>query len=53
MERYTELLQYTAVDREFFEPYGHREVDVADFVQPVRRIVPADWQVRRSGIWMH
>jgi hypothetical protein len=41
------------VDREFFEPYGHREVDVADFVQPVRRIVPADWQVRRSGIWMH
>ncbi|HEY4292597.1 class III lanthionine synthetase LanKC [Luteibacter sp.] len=53
MERYTELLQYTAVDREFFEPYGHREIDVADFVQPVRRIVPGEWQVRRSGIWMH
>lgn len=53
MERYTELLQYTAVDREFFEPYGRREIDVADFVQPVRRIVPAEWQVHRAGIWMH
>jgi hypothetical protein len=53
MERHTELLQYTAVDREFFEPYGRREIDIADFVEPIRRIVPVDWQVRRSGIWMH
>ncbi|NID16450.1 class III lanthionine synthetase LanKC [Luteibacter yeojuensis] len=53
MERHTELLQYTAVDKEFFEPYGRREIDTADFVQPVRRIVPEKWQLRRSGIWMH
>lgn len=53
MERYTELLQYTAVDREFFEPYGHREVDLADFAEPVQRILPATWTMQRAGIWMH
>lgn len=53
MERYTELLQYTAVDREFFEPYGKRDIDPGDFVRPVQRILPATWTMRRSGIWMH
>ncbi|SEO32444.1 Serine/threonine protein kinase [Luteibacter sp. UNC138MFCol5.1] len=52
MERRTELLQYTAVDREFFEPFARRDVDTADFIEPVRRIVPGTWTFHRSGIWM-
>lgn len=53
MERRTELLHYTAVDREFFEPYGRRPVDEADFVEPMRRAIPDTWTMRRAGIWMH
>jgi hypothetical protein len=53
MERRTELLHYTATDREFFEPYGRREIDAGDFVEPLRRTVPAHWSMRRSGIWVH
>jgi len=53
MKRHTDLLHYTAVDREFFEPYGHRSIDEADFVVPVRRILPKQWTMRRAGIWMH
>lgn len=53
VERRTELLYYTAVDREFFESYGARPLDERDFVEAVRDIVPAGWQMHRSGIWMH
>ena len=53
MERRTELLHYTAIDREFFEPYGRHVIDPADFVEPVRKIVPDEWRMRRTGIWMH
>ncbi|SEM51319.1 Serine/threonine protein kinase [Luteibacter sp. UNCMF331Sha3.1] len=53
MDRRSELLHYTAVDREFFEPYGRRAIDTTDFVEPLRRIVPDTWTMRRSGIWMH
>ncbi|MDR6642330.1 aminoglycoside phosphotransferase (APT) family kinase protein [Luteibacter sp. 1214] len=52
-ERRTELLYYTAVDREFFETHGSRVIDERDFVEPVRRIVPASWRMHRSGVWMH
>lgn len=53
MVRRTDLLNYTAVDREFFEPFDRRDIDARDFVEPLRRIVPERWQVRRSGLWMH
>lgn len=52
-ERRTELLFYTAADREFFEPYGSRPVDEQDFIDIVRGLVPASWRMRRHGIWMH
>lgn len=52
-ERRTELLYYTAVDRDFFEIHGSRPIDERDFVEPVRRTVPADWRMHRSGVWMH
>ncbi|WP_448095851.1 class III lanthionine synthetase LanKC [Luteibacter yeojuensis] len=53
MERRTELMHYTAIDRDFFEPYGRHVIDPADFVDPVRKVVPEHWEMRRSGIWMH
>jgi hypothetical protein len=53
MERRAQLLQYTAVDREFFEPYASRSVQEDDFIHPVRRVLPEDWTTHRSGIWMH
>ena len=37
MKRHTDLLHYTAVDREFFEPYGNRSIDEADTSAPVLR----------------
>ncbi|WP_036138522.1 class III lanthionine synthetase LanKC [Luteibacter sp. 9135] len=52
-ERRTELLYYTAVDRDFFEIHGSRPIDERDFVEPVRRAVPSDWRMHRSGVWMH
>ncbi|WP_213948996.1 class III lanthionine synthetase LanKC [Luteibacter sp. dw_328] len=53
MERRAQLLQYTAVDREFFEPYARRAVQEADFISPARRVLPAHWSIQRSGIWVH
>jgi len=53
VERRTELLYYTAVDRDFFEIHGNRAIDEGDFVEPVRRTLPADWRMHRSGVWMH
>jgi predicted Ser/Thr protein kinase len=53
MERRAQLLQYTAVDREFFEPYASRPVRDDDFVVLARRILPSSWAIRRTGIWMH
>lgn len=52
-ERRTELLFYTAVDRDYFEPYGARPIDERDFVDLVRGLIPAKWRMRRNGIWMH
>lgn len=52
MERPIDLLNYTAVDRDFFEPYGKRSIDEKDFVDTLRTTVPADWSTQRSGIWM-
>lgn len=53
MERRALLLQYTAVDREFFEPYARRVVREDDFIEPARRVVPAPWTMQRSAIWVH
>lgn len=53
MERRAQLLQYTAVDREFFEPYARRPVCEDDFIVHVRRALPECWTVRRDGIWVH
>jgi predicted Ser/Thr protein kinase len=53
MERRAQLLQYTSVDREFFEPYASRKIREDDFVVPAKRVLPPDWSVHRSGIWMH
>jgi len=53
MERRAQLLQYTAVDREFFEPYASRPVREDDFIAPARRVPPTDWVIRRAGIWVH
>jgi serine/threonine protein kinase len=52
-ERRTELLYYTAVDRDFFEIHGKRPIDERDFVDPVRRTIPPGWRMHRSGVWMH
>jgi len=52
MERAIELVNYTAVDREFFEPYGRRSVDEKDFIESLKRTIPANWTLHRSGIWM-
>jgi hypothetical protein len=51
-ERRTDLAYYTAIDREFFEPYARRTIDEHDFVEPVRTAMPASWDMRRSGVWM-
>ncbi|MET0935877.1 MAG: hypothetical protein ABWX83_07805, partial [Luteibacter sp.] len=53
MERHIQLLQYTAVDRHFFEPQGRRRAREDDFIVPLRRHLPDDWTLRRSGVWMH
>jgi predicted Ser/Thr protein kinase len=53
MERRAQLLQYTAVDREFFEPYARRVVQEDDFIVPARRVLPSCWSIERSGIWVH
>ncbi|APG03593.1 hypothetical protein BJI69_06510 [Luteibacter rhizovicinus DSM 16549] len=53
MERRAQLLQYTSVDREFFEPYASRIIREDDFVAPAKRVLPTHWTVHRSGIWMH
>jgi tRNA A-37 threonylcarbamoyl transferase component Bud32 len=53
MERRAQLWQYTAVDREFFEPYASRPVLEDDFIAPVRRALAAHWTIERSGIWVH
>lgn len=52
MERVIELMNYTAVDREFFEPYGRRSLDEKDFIESMKKTIPADWVLHRSGIWM-
>jgi len=53
MERRAQLWQYTAVDREFFEPYASRPVIEDDFIVPVRRVLAPQWTIERSGIWVH
>jgi tRNA A-37 threonylcarbamoyl transferase component Bud32 len=53
MERRAQLLQYTAVDRDFFEPFASRPVQEDDFIVHARRVLPADWTTERSGIWIH
>ena len=53
MERHIQLLQYTAVDRHFFEPYARRSIREGDFVEPLRRRLPIGWTLRRSDVWMH
>ncbi|QWT19412.1 class III lanthionine synthetase LanKC [Bacillus sp. NP157] len=53
MERYRELLPYTAVDREFFEPFARHVIDPSHFESVVRRQLPADWALHRSGVWLH
>ncbi|MGY3228757.1 hypothetical protein ACVWWJ_000241 [Luteibacter sp. HA06] len=53
MERRAQLLQYTAVDREFFEPYASRSVQEGDFIDPLGRVLPEAWITHRAGIWMH
>jgi predicted Ser/Thr protein kinase len=53
MERRAQLLQYTAVDREFFEPYASRPISEDDFIAPARRVLPAHWMIHRAGIWVH
>ncbi|HVI56714.1 MAG TPA: class III lanthionine synthetase LanKC [Luteibacter sp.] len=53
MERRAQLLQYTAVDREFFEPYASRPIRDDDFMAPARRVLPEPWTMERSGIWVH
>lgn len=51
-ERRTDLAYYTAIDREYFEPYACRAIDERDFVDPVRDCLPPDWRMQRSGLWM-
>jgi tRNA A-37 threonylcarbamoyl transferase component Bud32 len=53
MERHIQLLQYTAVDRHFFEPYARRPIREDDFVTPLRQRLPPNWSLRRSDVWMH
>src|SRR3954463_2481200 len=53
MERHIQLLQYTAVDRHFFEPYARRPIREDDFVTPLRERLPPNWSLRRSDVWMH
>lgn len=53
MERRDYLLQYTAVDKEFFEPFSRRPVREDDFITPMRRRLPAHWGMTRNGIWVH
>jgi hypothetical protein len=53
MERRAQLLQYTAVDREFFECYASRSVQEGDFIDSLGRVLPEAWITHRAGIWMH
>jgi hypothetical protein len=53
MERYRELLPYTAVDREFFEPYARHPVARDDFDAVVRHQLPGGWTLQHAGVWMH
>lgn len=52
MERYRQLWPYTAVDREFFEPFAQVRIEPDDFEHIVRRQLPPDWGLHRSGIWL-
>lgn len=52
MDRYRQLWSYTAVDREFFEPYAMHRIDPDDFESIVRRQLPPDWAVQRHGVWL-
>ena len=49
MERRAQLLQYTAVDREFFEPYASRSVQEGDFIDSLGRVLPEAWITHRAG----
>lgn len=46
------LLYYTAVDREFFEPTASREIESSDFLDRVRIALPSTWDVARIGFWI-
>jgi hypothetical protein len=53
MERYQQLWAYTAVDREYFEPFARHRIDPDELEDVVREQLPADWTLHRSGIWQH
>jgi tRNA A-37 threonylcarbamoyl transferase component Bud32 len=52
MDRYRQLWPYTAVDREFFEPFARHRIDPDDFESVARRQLPAHWALHRSGVWL-
>jgi len=53
MERHIQLMQYTAVDRQFFESYARRPMRESDFIEPLRARLPPGWTLRHSDVWMH
>lgn len=53
MDRYQQLWAYTAVDREYFEPFARHRIDPDELENVVRGQLPADWTLHRSGVWLH
>jgi serine/threonine protein kinase len=44
---------YLHADPEHFEPLERYRAQAADFLEPVRRILPGDWRLERKSIWIH
>jgi len=44
---------YMLASKMYYESLDRYQFDEGDFIEPIRRIVPADWQLKRKNVWVH
>jgi serine/threonine protein kinase len=44
---------YTLVSKEFYESFDLHDPELTPYHDPVKRLLPPDWQIIRHGVWFH